>query len=76
MHDAQGGQIGRIFAHWAIVYCGQFLENYRSSPNFWTTIFLGKKYVLSLTIKLVGIYFGRFFLKKNSSGHPDDVGPN
>jgi hypothetical protein len=26
--------IGRIFAHWTIVYYGQFFENYRSSPNF------------------------------------------
>jgi hypothetical protein len=25
--DNQGGQIGRIFAHWVIVYIGQFFEN-------------------------------------------------
>jgi hypothetical protein len=37
----QGDQIGRIFVHWAMVYFGQFLENYRSTPNFWATIFLG-----------------------------------
>jgi hypothetical protein len=24
--DTQGDQIGRIFAHWAIIYFGQFLE--------------------------------------------------
>jgi hypothetical protein len=30
----QGDQIGRIFAHWAIVYFGQCFENYSSSANF------------------------------------------
>jgi hypothetical protein len=33
----QGDQIGRIFAQWAIIYYGQFLENYRCSPHFWVT---------------------------------------
>jgi hypothetical protein len=32
----QGDQIGRIFAHWAIVSFGQFFENYKN-PNFKTT---------------------------------------
>jgi hypothetical protein len=40
--SGQGDQIGRILAHWAAVYFGQFFENYRSSPNFWSTIFHGK----------------------------------
>jgi sulfur relay (sulfurtransferase) DsrC/TusE family protein len=31
----QGGQIGRIFAYWAIVYFEQFFsEDYNSCPNF------------------------------------------
>jgi hypothetical protein len=30
----KGDQIGRIFAHWAIVYFGQFLDNNKSRPNF------------------------------------------
>jgi hypothetical protein len=38
----QGDQIGRIFAQWVIVYFGQFLENYRSSPNFGVTFSPGK----------------------------------
>jgi hypothetical protein len=29
----QGAQIGRIFAHWALVFFGQFLENYKSSSK-------------------------------------------
>jgi hypothetical protein len=35
----QGGQIGRIFAYWAIVFFGQLFENYRSSANSWATFF-------------------------------------
>jgi hypothetical protein len=31
----QGDQIGRIFAEWAIVFFGQFFENYGSAPKFW-----------------------------------------
>jgi hypothetical protein len=42
----QGDQIGRIFALWAIVFFGQFFENFISSPNFWVTVFHGKSYVL------------------------------
>jgi hypothetical protein len=41
----QGDQVGRIFAYWAIVYFGQFLENHRSSPNSWLICFHGIKYV-------------------------------
>jgi hypothetical protein len=33
-HYDQGDKIGKIFAHWAIVDFGEFLENCRSSPNF------------------------------------------
>jgi hypothetical protein len=37
----QGDQIVRIFAQWSIVYFGHFLENYRSIPQIWATIFSG-----------------------------------
>jgi hypothetical protein len=30
----QGDQIGQILAHCAIVFLGQFFENYRRSPKF------------------------------------------
>jgi hypothetical protein len=44
------GEIGRIFAHWAIAYFGQFLENNRSRPIFWSTYFFyGKGYAFILT---------------------------
>jgi hypothetical protein len=49
-----GDQIGRIFAHWAIVYFGQVFENYRSTQMFVSTNF-DKKWL--------GIHFGRFCLK-------------
>jgi hypothetical protein len=39
----QGDQIGRIFANRAIVFFGQFLENFRSSPNICGQLFLQKK---------------------------------
>jgi hypothetical protein len=29
----QGDQIGPLFAPWAIVFFGRFLENYRISPH-------------------------------------------
>jgi hypothetical protein len=35
----QGDQIGRIFAHWAIVYFGQIFETLKSSPYFLATSF-------------------------------------
>jgi hypothetical protein len=34
---------------WAIVFFGQFLEKYGSSPEFWTTLFHGKSKELILT---------------------------
>jgi hypothetical protein len=42
MLTRQGDQIGRIFAQWAIVYYGQFFENYRSSRHFCATFPLNK----------------------------------
>jgi hypothetical protein len=42
----QGDQIGRIFTQWAIVYFGQWFENYRSSPNFLATFSRSTSYVL------------------------------
>jgi hypothetical protein len=47
--------------YWAIVYFGQYFENYRSSPIF-THFLQGKSYVLiKFDKKWVGLYFGRFF---------------
>jgi hypothetical protein len=56
----QGDQIGRIFAYWAVVYVGQFSENYRSSVNSYTTF---SRYTLCINFgkKWVGLHFGRFF---------------
>jgi hypothetical protein len=31
----QADPIGRFFAHWVIVYFGQFFENYKSRPHIW-----------------------------------------
>jgi hypothetical protein len=33
LDPSQGGQIGRFFTYWAIVYFGQIVFNNRSSPN-------------------------------------------
>jgi hypothetical protein len=63
----QGDQIGRIFAHWAIVVFGQFLVNYRSSPHFLLP-FSQLRSCINFNKKQVGPHFGRFF--ENSSGHP------
>jgi hypothetical protein len=41
--------IGRILAHTAIVYFGQFLENFRSSSNIGATLLYGNSYDLFLT---------------------------
>jgi hypothetical protein len=35
----QGDQIWRILVYWAIVYFGQLLQKYRTSPNFWDSFF-------------------------------------
>jgi hypothetical protein len=57
----QGDQIGRIFAYWAIVFFGQFFENYRRGTNSWATFFHGKSNALILTKIELGLHFGRFF---------------
>jgi predicted nuclease of predicted toxin-antitoxin system len=49
--DRQGDQIGRIFSRRVIVYFGQFLNNYRNSPEFRAADFQSKDYVLILTKK-------------------------
>jgi hypothetical protein len=65
----QGDQIGRIFAYWAIVYCGLCFENCRSSANFWIMYFITRcQLCIDFgNIILVGLNFGRLF---HSSGHP------
>jgi hypothetical protein len=63
----QGDQIGRIFAYWAIVYFGQFSENYRSSPQLRGYFFHDQCYALILTKKILGYILGDFIT--NSSGH-------
>jgi hypothetical protein len=55
----QGNQIGRIFAHWVIVYFGLCIENYRSSPIFWIPVKVTHKFWQ----KWVGPHFGWFFHK-------------
>jgi hypothetical protein len=37
--SAQGDQIGRIFAHWAIVFFGRFFENDKSSIRHFLVTF-------------------------------------
>jgi hypothetical protein len=51
----QGDQIGRFFAHWAIVYLEQFFK-YRSSPNLWDNL-----YALILTRNGLGYILGNFY---------------
>jgi hypothetical protein len=50
----QGDQIGRIFAHWAILYSGQFPVN-ESSPGCL------KIDANEFAQKWIGLHFGRFF---------------
>jgi hypothetical protein len=38
----QGDQIGRISTQWVIVYFGQLLENYRSTPYIRAYFFMDK----------------------------------
>jgi hypothetical protein len=38
----QSDQTGRIFAHWANIYFGTFLENYIIRLNIWATFAHGK----------------------------------
>jgi hypothetical protein len=62
---------GRIFANWAFIYFGQFLENFRSSPHSTATFSRDARYLLILTEEWVGQHFGLFFL--NSSSHPGNI---
>jgi hypothetical protein len=59
----QGDQIGRIFVYWVIVYFGQFVENYRSSPNIWTTFIHGKSCAI-ISTKLGWATFWATFSQK------------
>jgi hypothetical protein len=52
-----------------IVYCGQFYENLRSSPNFLPTFFRSKSSILIFTRNVLGYILCEFFT--NSSDHPD-----
>jgi hypothetical protein len=55
--EGQGDQFGRIFAHWAFIYFGHFIENYKSSP-----LFLLKRLCIKFDKKGFGyIHFGQFF---------------
>jgi predicted component of viral defense system (DUF524 family) len=38
----QADQIGRLFAYWVFICLGQFIENFRRSPNFRATFLHGK----------------------------------
>jgi hypothetical protein len=59
--QCQGGQIGRIFASWVIIYLGKFFfEDGKSSPNFWTASFRRKGYVLISTQNGLGYILGDF----------------
>jgi hypothetical protein len=49
----QGDRIGRISAHWNLVYYGKFFENYTSRQNFRTNFFRGENYAL---IALVAVW--------------------
>jgi hypothetical protein len=58
----QGDQIGRVFAHWVIVYFGQWFGIDKSSARFWAT-FLMVPVMYCLHKKCVGPHFGRLFHK-------------
>jgi hypothetical protein len=63
-HWGQGGRIGLIFAYWAIVFFGQFFENYTRSTNFGASFFTDyATYVLILTKNSFGYIKGNFFHK-------------
>jgi hypothetical protein len=61
IHD-QGDQIGRFFAYLAIVYNGQFCENYKSWPNFGATFFYCKSYALVVTKMGLAAFFSQTHL--------------
>jgi hypothetical protein len=55
--DSVRNVFGRIFAHWAFIYFGHFIENYKSSP-----LFLLKRLCIKFDKKGFGyIHFGQFF---------------
>jgi hypothetical protein len=59
----QGDQIGRIFAHGAIVKFKQLYVKYRRSSNFGRTFFHRKSVVFILTKNGLGYILGDFFYK-------------
>jgi hypothetical protein len=69
LHKPQGDQIGRIFAHLAIVTLGSFFENCSSSTNFWP-IFPREKVMYEIW-QTNGLGFNLGGLFASSSGHPD-----
>jgi hypothetical protein len=64
----QGDQIGRIFAHCAIVDFLQFLGNEKVAHIFMLPFPTDEVRNLILTKNVLGYILGDFF--KNSSGHP------
>jgi hypothetical protein len=65
----QGDQIGRILTSWAIVFFGQFYENYTRSAYF--ELLINTKNVLHYFLQknVLGYIWGKFF--ENSSGHTE-----
>jgi hypothetical protein len=53
----QGDRIGRIFAHWAIVFFGQFFVNYIISPHFCSTGANPTTQPIALLVFLIKKYF-------------------
>jgi hypothetical protein len=69
---SQGDQIGQNFAYWAIIFFGQFFENFKSSPKIhYFSYYVGKKYVSTLPKSELGYILGDFFM--NTSGHPAET---
>jgi hypothetical protein len=64
----QGDQIGRIFAHWVIVYLGNFFLTFRSCPHVWGSFLPLLRFALFRQKIGLGHILGDFF--KNSFGHP------
>jgi hypothetical protein len=60
----QGDQIGRILAHWVIVYFWQFFEKYRSSPNILPPFFCSLSDLIHFEKNVPGLHMynlGDFF---------------
>jgi hypothetical protein len=57
----QDNQIGRIFAHWAIVYFDEFLKMTEAAQTFGLHTFSSAKVMYLFRQKWVGLHFGRFF---------------